>query len=152
MTLPVGFRLRADERTRCHDDGRLLVGGSPRRVLRLTDHGATTARRLLDGEPVAGPRDAALARRLLDSGIAHPVPVESDVTVDVVIPVYDDTARLDRCLASLATELPVTVVDDGSPDPGDVVGVAALHRARLIRRAGNGGPAAARNAGTEHTD
>ena len=147
MTLPVGFRLRADERTRCDDEGRLLVGGSPRRVLRLTDNGAATARRLLNGEPVADARDAALARRLLDTGIAHPVPVDSEITVDVVVPVYDDTARLERCLVSLGTGSPVTVVDDGSPDAREVVDVAAAHNARLIRRPENGGPASARNAG-----
>lgn len=147
MTLPVGFRLRADNATRRHDDGRLIVGGAPRRVLRLTARGADTARRLLDGEPVSGNGDAALARRLLDSGIAHPVPGDSDVTVDFVIPVYDDTARLDRCVASVGRSAPVIVVDDGSATAGAVAEVARRHGARLIRRSRNAGPAAARNAG-----
>ena len=147
MTLPVGFRLRVDERTRRHDGGRLLIGGAPRRVLRLTDRGAATARRLLDGQPVTGTGDAALARRLLDVGIAHPVPVDSALTVEVVIPVYDDTTALERCLSSLGTDVGVTVVDDGSADAVAVAAVADLHHATLVRQPRNSGPAAARNAG-----
>ena len=147
MTLPVGFRLRVDERTRRHDDGRLLIGGAPRRVLRLTDRGAATARLLLDGQPVTGNGDAALARRLLDTGIAQPVPVVSALTVEVVIPVYDDTSALDRCLASLGTDVGVTVVDDGSAAADAVAAVAARHHATLVRQPHNRGPAAARNAG-----
>jgi mycofactocin glycosyltransferase len=150
VTLPAGFRLRPDERTRRYDDGRLLVGGAPRRVLRLTSRGADVARRLFAGEPVAGGGDAALARRLLDAGIAHPVPADTDVTVEVVIPVYDDTAALHLCLSSLENEVTVTVVDDGSTRPRDVAGVAARHGARLVRRPDNAGPAAARNAGVAH--
>jgi cellulose synthase/poly-beta-1,6-N-acetylglucosamine synthase-like glycosyltransferase len=72
-------------------------------------------------------------------------------TVSVVIPVYNDRARLDRCLAALARQRPVEggfeviVVDDGSNDePGEVV--CRYLFARLLRQA-NAGPAAARNRG-----
>ena len=53
-------------------DGRLMLGGSPPRLLRLTAWGA----RQLDGGTltVSGPASAALARRLLDIGAAHLAP------------------------------------------------------------------------------
>ena len=71
-------------------------------------------------------------------------PGPGDVTV--VIPVRDRTAELARCLSGLG-EYQVIVVDDGSPDPGAVAAVAAAAGARCVRRAVNGGPAAARNTG-----
>ena len=88
----------------------------------------------------------ALARRLLWTGMAHPVPDggpgPEDVTV--VIPVRDRTAELALCLAGLG-EYQVIVVDDGSRDPAAVAAVADAAGARCVHRAVNGGPAAARN-------
>ena len=102
MTVPVGWRLRPDVGTQRHNGSRVVIGGSPRRVLRLTDRGADAAARLLDGHPVSGNGDALLARRLLDAGIAHPVPsVLRAPSIEVVVPVYDDAAGLDSCLAAL---------------------------------------------------
>jgi mycofactocin glycosyltransferase len=54
---------------------------------------------------------------------------------------------LARCLAALGRAYPVIVVDDGSDDPRAVAAVAAAYGATVVRRAVNGGPAAARNAG-----
>src|SRR4051794_11948118 len=111
VTVPAGWRLRPDVRTRSHDDGRVVIGGSPRRVLRLTDRGAGIVDRLLDGHPVSGNGDAQLARRLLDAGIAHPVPsVSVTQSIEVVVPVYDDATGLSACLAALGSDLPVIVV------------------------------------------
>ena len=148
MTVPDGFRLQPDAGTQRHEDGRVVIGGSPRRVLRLTARGAVTVSRLLDGQPVTGNGDALLARRLLDAGIAHPVPPrEVSLNIEVVVPVHDDAAGLDSCLSALGPDLPVIVVDDGSSDQQQIAAVAARHGARLIRHDRNAGPAAARNTG-----
>ncbi len=147
--LPDGFRVVLDPRTRRRDGGGALLGGSPLRLLRL----APRARALLAGAElvVVDPTSAALAGRLLDTGLAHPVldPVApADVTV--VVPVRDRTVELARLLAALRADLPdvpVLVVDDGSADPSAQAAVCAAHRARLIRHRTPRGPAAARNAG-----
>jgi len=66
-------RITPDPGTRLVADGTVLVGGSPARVLRLTQAGARQVAAWFAGAPVpygAGAR--ALARKLLDAGIAHP--------------------------------------------------------------------------------
>ena len=145
--LPAGFRLHADSHTRRHVAGHVLIGGSPRRALRLSDAGADAAARLLGGEPVRAGAEAMLARRLVDAGIAHPVPGPTTLTLEVVVPVYADSESLARCLTALDDSVAVTVVDDGSPDAVAIAAVAAAHHARLVRLPINRGPAAARNAG-----
>ena len=149
--LPRGFRLRPDRGARRYDGDRVLVGGHPRRVLRLSDRGAAAARRLLEGAAVCNDVDAALARRLVDAGLAHPVPPPASVSVAVVVPAYADADALDRCLAALV-ECDVVVVDDGSPDAQAMRDVAARHGATLHRLARNSGPGAARNAGAPLVD
>jgi len=133
----------------------VLAGGSPVRVLRLTPHGARMVSGWWSGRPVPDdPRARALARRLLDSGIAHPVPNPGPAggswdpgDVTVVVPVRDRQAELARCLAGLASLPRVIVVDDGSADPEAIARVAAGTGARVLRRPVNGGPGAARNTG-----
>jgi mycofactocin system glycosyltransferase len=144
--LPAGFRLTRDQSLRRFADGRVLVGGTPLRVLRLTQAGRTQADGLLAGALVTA-RTGALARRLLDAGLAHPRPPEAalKMTVTTVIPVRDRAAQLDSCLTAVAGTGATIVVDDGSSDAEAVVRVCAAHRATLIRRDRNGGPAAARN-------
>ncbi|MFY9931362.1 MAG: mycofactocin biosynthesis glycosyltransferase MftF, partial [Streptosporangiaceae bacterium] len=110
--------------------------------------------------PVPGGRKArALARRLLDTGIAHPAlgdpppaatPGPEQVTV--VIPVRDRHAELAQCLTGLAGTCRVIVVDDGSHDPARVREVAEATGASVVRRPVNGGPAAARNTGLAAAD
>jgi mycofactocin system glycosyltransferase len=134
----------------------VLVGGSPVRVLRLTPSGARHVTGWWSGTPVPDhARARALARRLLDAGIAHPVPdgcgwSTDDVTV--VIPVRDRQAELARCLTGLVQMPRVIVVDDASGDPAGVARVAAGAGARVLHRAVNGGPAAARNTGLAAAD
>ncbi len=139
----------------------MLVGGSPVRVLRLTAAGARQVAGWFSGTPVPDSAAArALARRLLDAGIAHPdlsrarsFPGPADVTV--VIPVRDRHSELSRCLAGLAgaARVPggdiaqVVVVDDCSADPAAIAAIAAARGARVVRRPVNGGPGAARNTG-----
>jgi mycofactocin system glycosyltransferase len=149
---PAGLRLRPDPGSRLLAGGTLLVGGSPVRVLRLTPSGARLVAGWWSGTPVPdNDRARALARRLLDTGIAHPAPNAEGSTVPgqvtVVVPVRDRHAELARCLAGL-TNLPcVIVVDDGSDDPAAIARAAAGAGARVLRREVNGGPGAARNTG-----
>jgi mycofactocin system glycosyltransferase len=157
---PVGLGLRPDPGTRLLAGGTVLVGGSPVRVLRLTPAGVRHVAGWWSGMPVPdSPKARALARRLLDTGIAHPVPGDGtwgpgDVTV--VIPVRDRQAELARCLAGLSGEaLPmprVIVVDDGSADPAAIARIAAGSGARVLHRRVNGGPGAARNTGLAAAD
>ncbi|GAA4850535.1 mycofactocin biosynthesis glycosyltransferase MftF [Pseudonocardia benzenivorans] len=153
--LPDGFRVVLDRRTRVLDDGAALLGGAPPRLVHLT----AKARALLGTDATITVADAAsraLARRLLDAGLAQPVPpaaplerpVPADVTV--VVPVKDRTAGLVRLLAALPAGLGgIVVVDDGSADPAAVPTAAAAHPVpvTVLRNDIARGPAAARNAG-----
>jgi glycosyltransferase involved in cell wall biosynthesis len=73
-------------------------------------------------------------------------------SISVVVPTRDRPAALEMCLAALdaqtlAEDLEVVVVDDGSRDADTIARVVACHRnARLVRQRG-AGSAAARNAG-----
>ncbi|HEY6295288.1 MAG TPA: mycofactocin biosynthesis glycosyltransferase MftF [Streptosporangiaceae bacterium] len=149
---PAGLVLRPDPGSRLLAGGTVLTGGSPVRVLRLTPYGARMVSCWWSGTPIPdNPKARALARRLLDTGIAHPVPpvsgswVPSDVTV--VVPVRDRQAELARCLAGLASLPRVIVVDDGSADADAIARVAGRTGAQVLRRPVNGGPGAARNTG-----
>jgi mycofactocin system glycosyltransferase len=153
-TLPNGFAVELATDVRRSRDGRLMLGGSPPRLLRL-NHPA--ARALRPGRfTVADGPTAALARRLVDLGVAHPRPAArpaGDVTI--VIPVRDRAGMLHELLTALGADpqtsgLPVLVVDDGSVSRAAVASVARLHHATLLIHARNQGPAAARNTGLRH--
>jgi mycofactocin system glycosyltransferase len=149
--LPVGFGIAVDPDTK-ELDRNTLFGGSPARVLRLTQTGADAWRQLQSG-PVGSAASAVLARRLTDAGLAHPrPPAVPTPNVTVLIPVRDRVAPLDRCLAALGGTHRVVVVDDGSTDPAAVAAVARRRGAVLLRRECSGGPAAARNTGLGHID
>jgi mycofactocin system glycosyltransferase len=145
--------------------GRTLVGGSPLRMLTLSDRGTQLLRAWLAGQPVGEDEgERRLARRLLDAGLADPEPPSpragaAETTVTIVVPVHADPERLATCLAALAGGAPplarcrpVIVVDDGSPDGDAIAGVAGRFGARYIRHPGNRGPAAARNTGWRAAD
>ncbi|HET6506961.1 MAG TPA: mycofactocin biosynthesis glycosyltransferase MftF [Baekduia sp.] len=150
---PAALRVRVAAGVLVRDDGRLLVGGVPLRLVRLSPRGGELARAWRSGAPVGGA--GGLARRLLDAGILDACPDPADAAtssdVAVVIPVRDRADRLARCLAALRASvpaIPVTVVDDGSADGGGAVAaVAAAHGAAIVRHAVSRGPAAARNTG-----
>ncbi len=146
---PPSVPLRLDRAVRRHGDA--LIGGHPRRVLRLTAAGWRAIAELERGAPGSAAA-GALSRRLLDGGIAHPHPGRRapGAVVTVVVPVRDRVADLDRCLATLGARCAVIVVDDGSREAGAVAAAAARHGARLLRRPLTGGPAAARNAALSH--
>ncbi len=133
--------LRPDARLRLSRDGRVLIGGSPMRMLRLSPAGARQVRAWLEGEPVgAEPAARALAQRIFAAGIAHPQTAAGRHTRDdvtVVVPVKDNPGGLARLLAAVGEVGARIVVDDGSTEP--VPGGVRHETAR--------GPAAARNSG-----
>jgi glycosyltransferase involved in cell wall biosynthesis len=67
--------------------------------------------------------------------------------VTVVVPVRDRPDQLARCLAAIGPCAEVIVVDDASEHPEATKAVAAAAGARVVCRAVNGGPVAARNTG-----
>ncbi len=140
------MRLALDHATRRF--GTTLAGGAPLRLLRLSSAGPDALRALAAGDPT--PAQRRLGERLVDAGLAHPLPAPAPADVTLVIPVRDRPAELDRCLAT-AAQL-VVVVDDGSRDPAAIAAVAARHGAGLVRRERSGGPAAARNAAAAGTE
>jgi mycofactocin system glycosyltransferase len=143
---PTGLPIVLDAATREVAPGALL-GGSPRRVLRLSSRGRSAWSELRAGR-VGSAASRLLARRLTDAGLAHPRPADAEVLdLTVVVPAYDRPDLLAACLAGLGDRYPVVVVDDGSTRPDAVAAVAAEHGAALLRRDANGGPAAARNLG-----
>lgn len=148
--LPVGWRIELDDDARRVDGGRVLVGGTPFRLLRLSEAGARLLDRWSAGEPLrAGAGERALARRLVDASLAHPAPsaegAPTAADVSVVIPVRDDAERLADTIAALGAVREVIVVDDGSRDRAAVASAAG--RATLLRHEQPRGPAAARNTG-----
>ncbi|MDO8210279.1 mycofactocin biosynthesis glycosyltransferase MftF [Conexibacter sp. CPCC 206217] len=173
--LPTGFGIRLDRRARVIEQGRALLGGTPTRMLRLTPAGADVVARWQGGELPDGAAARALARRLVDAGIAHPRPPATcgspsvtdvnpiagapashrglnspSATVTVVVPVRDRAVELDRCLAALAADrLRVLVIDDGSHDEAGIARVARKHGAEIVRTEQSQGAAAARNRGLE---
>ncbi|MCX4705402.1 mycofactocin biosynthesis glycosyltransferase MftF [Streptomyces sp. NBC_01373] len=150
MTFPAGTVVELGPQVRQYDDGRVLVGGAPPRLVRLgprTEPLLKNRRILLDGSP-----SVRLADRLVTLGMAHPVTAElpalDTALLTVVVPVRDRAPELDRLLAGIAGGgARVIVVDDGSHDQLAVRRVAARHSARLVSLDVNRGPAAARNAG-----
>ena len=158
--VPAGFTVELEPDTREIADG-VLFGGSPARVLRLSEAGRQALAELRAG-PVASAAAGVLARRLTDAGLAQPRAREAATSktpagetparetaagetaggraaepdVTVVVPVRDRPAELDRCLAAAGRRYPVIVVDDGSADPAAVAAVCAARGARLVRRDG----------------
>jgi mycofactocin glycosyltransferase len=151
--VPAGWRIRPAHDLTVFDGGRTLVGGFPLRILRLSGPGARLAEGWLAGEPVREERaERALARRLLDAGLADPDPpsgARSTNEVTVVVPVYADAKRLASALAPIARGAQIIVVDDGSPSPDGsaIAAVVQNHGARYVRLPENRGASAARNAG-----
>jgi mycofactocin system glycosyltransferase len=156
--LPDGFTVSLGRKVRMSADGRELVGGSPTRVLYLTE----AAGRMLADRTIAVTSDATagLVERLLLAGMADPVvgelPVGDPAEVTWVIPVRDRPLALERLLASIelaavsatvSATARVIVVDDASRDPAETVRIATKHGAQTLMLHDNVGPAGARNAG-----
>jgi mycofactocin system glycosyltransferase len=148
--LPAGFVTQLDPGVQVHQGGRVLIGGAPLRILTLTPAAMAVLR---DGSVlVKNETSARLARRLVDTGVAHPRPAPAPPEqVTVVVPVKDRPAGVDRLLTRVrATVSPppaLVVVDDGSRDQVAIARIARKHGAELVRHQTSKGPAAARNAG-----
>lgn len=156
MLPPPELPIRLDRDALVRDGGRTLAGGLPFTVMSLSPLGAQRVREWTRGAPVGEPAAVRkLAQRLLMGGIAVPEPGPREpepAEVEVVVPAYGRPERLAACLAALAVApVPITVIDDGSPDPAVIAAVAARHGAKLLALPSNRGPAAARNAGMRAT-
>jgi mycofactocin system glycosyltransferase len=135
------------------DGGRLILGGAPLRLMRLSERGAgEVARWRLGGAIGASEDNRRLAARMLAAGILLPDPQPDPSrlagAVTVAVPVKDRPEELARCLAALAAdapEVPILVVDDGSRDAAAIADMASRHGASLLRLDHTRGPAGARN-------
>ena len=136
----------------------MVLGGSPRRLLRLTEAGASLLDRLGAGDRLAASAGrSAAVRRLVAAGVLHPSPLPEEgpaaEQVSLVVPVRDDPDGVERLLEALraGSEAPgeVIVVDDGSADPGRLRKVVGRFGSavRLERLDHNVGPAGARDRG-----
>jgi mycofactocin system glycosyltransferase len=139
-----------DPATTTFDGGRVLMGGSPLRLLRITSRAGALIRQWGRGTSVGeNARAQLLARRLVSSGVFVPRPGPSRFTTDdltVVIPVRDRANELRRLLVALKG-LRCIVVDDGSVDVTRTTEIVDEAGALLVAFEENAGPAAARNAG-----
>ncbi len=151
VLLPPHWRLQPDRQLRRKDAGRVLIGGSPMGIIRLSEAGAATADALLAGEPIgADPERASLADRLVDRGMAHPLPEPPAqpqyLDVTVIIPVRDDAEGVARTIGSLPNVAKIVVVDDASEPP---LSIDISHPSPSVvrRTSDNVGPGQARNLG-----
>ncbi len=142
-------------------------------IIRLTDAGAILARSLFSGSDIGEqPSQIALARRLIDRGMAHPVPndtfpndtfpndtgptltdtgpILTDLTV--IMPVHDDHAGLRRSLAALPAVGRIVIIDDCSATPVFAPADATNGVVTVIRNDHNLGPAGSRNRGLAEVD
>src|SRR4051794_24501577 len=134
--LPADFHLTLT----AHFEGRTLLGGEPFAVVELSARAAARIRAWTAGDPVGA--DGALARALVRANLAQPVaPAGPLPDVSVVIPVRDRSIA--RLLAAVDAD-DVIVVDDASTTDAVRDEAAGV---RYVRRATQGGAAAARNDG-----
>jgi mycofactocin glycosyltransferase len=148
--LPSSFRLAEDPSTVSLDEGSVLLGGSPLRLLRLSARARDQVARWRAGEGVGPARGRQLlARRLVSAGVFVAQPGTPSLGIDdvtVVVPVRDRPEQLDRLLGTLRG-LACIVVDDASADAAATKEVAERHGAQFVGLATNVGPSGARNAG-----
>lgn len=142
-----------DSGARLLAEGRLLLGGQPPRLFRLTDSGTdvVTAALTGSGETAGNGAGERLLEHLWETGVLHrrPEPVGELPELTFVVPVRQPVPHLEELLALLASARhgDVVVVDDGSEDGGAATTRAASRAgATVVRRGTRGGPAAARNA------
>lgn len=151
-SLPGGLTVKLNRRVKVAGSGRELIGGSPTRVLYLSEK---ASRMIINRSVVVTDNSTRLlVDRLLEAGMADPVlasfPVIDPTSVTVVVPAFGRPLALDRLLESIGKGHQVIVVDDCSPDPQTIRTVAEKYHVRLVRLAANGGPARARNEGLKY--
>ena len=106
--------------------------------------------------------ESRLVRRLKDSKAAEPLKRavrsyrdRNTPVLSVVVPVYNSSRFLARCVESLLSQegrIQVVIVDDGSTDGSGSVaeGIAGAHRNVTLVRQPHAGAGAARNLGVQH--
>ena len=138
--------LALDASVRRVGGGRVLIGGSPLKLIRLTEAGAAVIDCIEHGKSLPETTATqALVDRLLDAGVIHPSYTAGQpiAAVTVVIPAYRTSqARLRQIVDECPDAAAVVIVDDASPVP-----IADIAGATVVRRGVNGGPAAARSTG-----
>lgn len=152
-------RFRLDSSCRRTGAGRVLIGGSPLRVLTLSAGGAAVIDALQHGGEIEV-RTATMARlldRLIDLGLIHPIRSASDTddapgvastaerwasSVTVVTPCKDELPSHPRWACASV------IVDDASVPPLQQAATAAT----VVRLERNVGPGGARNAGLALVD
>lgn len=175
IPFPAGTGLNPAPDLRTKDGGRILIGGAPFTIMRLSRTGAETCRNWFRGGEIGpGRAEQALARRLLDRGLAGPrapqdrsdeqpsigandraAPAATEV-LTVVIPVRDDHDGLQVTLAGLTAGpdtdgrpmTRVVVVDDGSAVP--VTAPPDRPAVTVVRNERPTGPGQARQRGLAH--
>jgi mycofactocin system glycosyltransferase len=148
---PPDTPLVLDRTVRLGRAGRVLFGGDPVRVLRISAAGARALAQLLVSGAGASVATNRLARTLIDGGLAHPAPAAATALgTTVVVPVRDRAQELAACLATAGAQ--ALVIDDGSREPAAIATVCRQYGARLIRHTVPAGPGAARNTALAHTD
>ncbi len=143
-------RFHFDRTSRRVGGGRVLIGGSPLVLFRLTDSGSLLLDQIDRGDGIVPTGSAArLIDRLLDAGVIHPAPAVvntsgmSAMDVTVVIPAFGAaTDTLAALVAQCHGTDAVIIVDDASPTP-----VPPIHGATVVRHLDNRGPGAARATG-----
>lgn len=151
----VGRHVVADASLQRRERGTVLLGGSPLRIVRISERGADLLDDLLAGAAIPPGKGAtSLVRRLLDGGLLQPVAEPSGLRatdVTVVIPAYGELEA--GLLDGIGDVARIIVVDDASPDPITVPS-RTIHgvEVQCIRRPENGGAAAARMTGLAFVD
>lgn len=121
------------------------MGGSPRRVLRLSPTGLRCLNDLLAGDVLPG--SSALRERLRDARMLLVEPqAGTPQDVVVVLPIKGTAAEAQVVLDGVPPGTRLVVVDAGSPHP------LRLPGAQVLRRATSAGAAAARNTGAARTE
>jgi mycofactocin glycosyltransferase len=127
--------------------GSVVVGGSPLRMFRLGPAGRRVAACLEEGSALPDGHEE-LIDRFVQAGVVHPCPAapppSGALDVTVVRPAFGAPP-----LPAGGGALVELIVDDASPEP-----LPSVPGTQAVRRALNGGPAAARNTGlaAAHTD
>jgi hypothetical protein len=119
-------RITLASRVTFFDAGRIALGGTPRRLSRLSKPAQELVSRLrlagTDGVALASETERSVAQVLIDRGLAHPRaatswPKITTADVEIVIPTRGRVAQVERLLDSLAR--PNVVVIDDATEPGE---------------------------------
>lgn len=106
---------RLDRSVRLVDGGRVVIGGSPLRILTLAPNGADVVRAISEGGTVRSASGVpALLLRLQRAGIVHPVPSGGDYPGQVTFVIPTVGRDVSKLVSALPAEAEVIVVDDNA--------------------------------------